>query len=269
MKLNKTLPYAEISPPWRGASFKQGGQYFDALGAHVDVGSAADGILQVDAPLPIRQVGLEPALSKDGLSLTWGMHRWVREDMMQRSVDGMRHELATLRAKIAEEIGDRALDRKPPEDVPPNPNTEAHEPVLSDIPGITTPEIEALDKYGIRSVLDMASLNADAIAGLKQAGAKVEAEWVNAAVQLLAAAHPEAVSIQPAEPAPESGLTRADVIAWAKGQKVINPATGAPPHWQVMRKAMREHFATNAANEVQAIAALIRDKVISEDEARR
>lgn len=293
-RFNPSEEYAVVNPPYRGATLKQpptsGGTYFDAAGNVVDVSGvgAQDAQQQTFRPPLIDPRSIEdrlPVLSEEGY-LTWGRHRWVRSDRHDQIVSDLKRKIDSLdkappeKADLRQVDVEQFINKVPPastvppapaepDGTPPNPAVPpaVQEPEIPPLAAlldvISADDINRLGRFGIRDVRDLAALDADSLAGLREQGVSIKPAVIQAATKLLAEKIPGAVvSVTPPEKAPTSGITKAELIAWAKKE-------GPKHHWQTIRKAMLEHFAVNANNETYAVSIMIRDGALTADEAKR
>lgn len=256
--LDRTKPYAHISPPYRGAVYKQpptpGGLYYDQQGHEVDTSVLTE--KRGGTPVSTGPVHMA-TVSDDGLLANIDGVNFVRQDVARKEVENAK--AARRQAEIDDVRQEAPEQAAPPQESPPD---DRQDDLARDIKGIG-PKIAAdLEGVGIASLLDLASVDRDQRELLSTNHGLVIADtWVQQATALLAERHPEIVSQSEPPPVSDSGITKQDLIAWGKGQKQFL--------FEVIRKAVFQYCSARVTNETDAMSTLIRDGLITQDQAGR
>lgn len=269
LRLDKSRPFASVSPPWHGASYKQNGRYFDSLGELVQT-PAGPGV----APVP--SLGVAAPARPDIQPAEFGSAPvvvWADDERTICTIDGVeyvRTDVAAEKAALKDKWGggDGAkfaeLDANlsaPIEIVSAGPDD------LTRITGIDVQTAGDLRALGIGTFRDIAALSGEEITAIEGAltlpAGKIKADaWIPQATNILAKDNPGAVVVTSAPEPVKAEMTIADLIGWAKREGQNRP-------WFSMRKAFRDLLSVAVTNETDAVAALIKGGYITQDEVKR
>lgn len=274
LRLNRSMPFATMTQVWHGAAYKQppttNGHYFDAEGRHV-----------ITPASPALTNGARPPVA--AASQPTGYTDPGNPDSPYRVVfshGGLKAKINGVTYVRLADVGDEAgvdvpasltgaADDVADEEEPaPAPMTDrAALADLTRVEGIGDVIQSQFARFGVTDIQALAGLSKEEMAELAERmfpddpGRPLREKWVEKAIRVLAELVPGAVSIVEPEPI-NAELSKADLIAWAKRE-------GPSLHWQKIRKGFADVLFVKVSDEVAAVDALIRDGLITADEARR
>lgn len=229
MKFNRNKPYGEITPPYRGASFQQGDQYYDADFKRIAELSKAPKLREVQ-PVDLSPIGAVEAkliMMAEDPDITWQEFR--------KASRGALDECPTTKDKIVEALKDQIVQQilaKHPysKATPQDPSAPSVEAAEDEFKGMTWG-----DESGKKSAVPPAPPEEDD-------DNPIDPGDMNG---------PEAAE------APNDGPV--DLAAWGKGR--------APYLFSDVQKAIREKFARQVSKKIDAVDLLIDEGVIPVVEA--